>query len=92
LEHIEIIDTALPSLLHERWFSFTPTLHYQLKKTFDESRIARWPRRTCESWLPPMTKGVPCESFPISNTDNLIELQKFAASIARYEVSSCSAK
>lgn len=87
LEHIEIIDTALPSsILEDRWSPFTPTLHYQIRKTFEESRIARWPRRTCESWLPPMTEGIPCEEFPITNTDNLIELQAHVASIASYEV------
>jgi hypothetical protein len=87
LEHIEIIDNAPPSILEDRWSPFTPTLHYQIRKTFEESRIAYWPRRTCESWLPPMKNGIPCEKFPITNTDNLLELQAHAASIARYEVS-----
>ena len=87
LEHIEIIDTELSSILEERWSPFTPTHHYQIRKTFEESRIALWPRRTCESWLPPMTKGIPCDKFPITNTDSLKELQAHAASIARYEVS-----
>jgi hypothetical protein len=85
LEHIEIIDTAQQSSLHDRWFAFTPTLHYRVESTFDRSRLARWPRRSRESLLYPMTQGVPCEDFPLPAADSLGALQEFAAHIARHE-------
>lgn len=84
-EHIEIIDTAQQSSLHDRWSAFTPTLHYRLETRFEGSRLARWPRRSRESLVYPMTKGVPCEDFPLPATDCLGELQEYAAHIARYE-------
>lgn len=84
-EHIEIIDTACPSLLHDRWKRFTPTSHYHVTTVFEQSRIARWPRRSCESLLYPMTQGAPCEDFPVPNTDSITELQAYAADIARHE-------
>ena len=83
LEHIEIIDTAQQSSLHDRWSAFTPTLHYRVKSTFDRSRLARWPRRSRESLLYPMTEGVPCEDFPLPAADSLGALQEFASHIAR---------
>ena len=87
LGSIEIINTEPSSILEDRWSRFTPTLHYQIRKTFEESRIACWPRRTCESLRYRITKGVLCEEFPIPNTDSLMELQAHAASTARYEES-----
>lgn len=62
-EHIEIIDIARQSLLHDRWSPFAPTNHYHVTRTFEQSRLSRWPRRSCESLLYPMTQGVPCEDF-----------------------------
>ena len=85
MEHVEIIDTAGSSLLHERWSRFTPTLHYHVEKAFEQSRIARWPRRSCESLFYPMTEGIPCEDFPLPKTDSIGELQECAAGIARHE-------
>lgn len=85
MEHIEIIDIAPKSLLHERWSSFTPTFHNSVKTAFEQSRIARWPRRTCESLLYTMNKGLPCEDFPLPSTDSITELQAYAVDIARHE-------
>lgn len=84
-EHIEIIDTAPRSILHDRWLPFTPTSHYHVKTTFEESRIARWPRRSCESLLYPMSQGIFCIEFPLPSTDSIADLQAYAAHIARYE-------
>ena len=84
-EHIEIIDIVDQSTLHNRWSQFAPTHHYQVHNNFDQSRISRWPRRTAESLFYPMTEGMPCEDFPLPATDDLKELQEFAASIALHE-------
>lgn len=88
LEHIEIIDIADQSYLYDHWSSFAPTHHYLFAKTFEGSRLARWPRRSCEALMHPMTEGVPCEEFPLSNTDSLAALQAFAKEISCHEQSS----
>lgn len=85
LEHIEIIDIASGAELHARWSSFTPTFHDHHVTAFENSRISRWPRRSCESLLYPMTQGIPCEDFPLPITDSLIELQTYASNIALRE-------
>lgn len=84
-EHIEIIDKAKTAVLHGRWSRFTPTLHYRIQEKFEYSRIGRWPRRSCESLLYPMSEGRPCEDFPPPETDSLVELQQYAAELTKYE-------
>ncbi len=84
-EHIEIIDIAQPSSLHNKWSTFAPTHHYRVTSTFEQSRLARWPRRSCESLVYLMKQGAPCEDFPLPTTDSLSELQAFAAEIAQHE-------
>lgn len=85
LEHIEIIDNEQRPCLDDRWAAFAPTLHYIVEPTFERSRLSRWPRRSRESLIYPMTVGLPCEDFPLPATDSLNELQEFSAHIARYE-------
>lgn len=85
LEHVEIIDIADQATLHGRWSAFTPTLHYRIESSFEQSRLARWPRRSREALWYPMSQGTPCEDFPLPTTDSLIELQKYASRIAFYE-------
>lgn len=85
LEHIEIIDIAQQSFLYDHWSPFTPTHHYLFPETFEQSRLARWPRRSCESLMYPMTQGQPCEDFPLPTTDNLAALQAFAKEISCHE-------
>lgn len=84
-EHIEIIDVDDRSKLADRWSPFTPTYHYHVVTTFEQSRIARWPRRSTESLFYPMSRGTPCEHFPLPKTDRLSQLQAYAASIAQHE-------
>ncbi len=86
LEHIEIIDIEKKDILEERWSSFTPTYHYSLISNLKESRLLRWPRRSCEAlYYPTMLTGMPCEDFPLTTTDNLEELHRYIAEIAKYE-------
>ncbi|MGO9096718.1 MAG: hypothetical protein ACLQGV_16045 [Bryobacteraceae bacterium] len=85
LEHIEVIDTAPVSDLEPRWLPFTPPRHYRIVKTFEESRIARWPRRTSESLFYPMSQGAPCGDFPLPSTNSLPDLLAYVTDIARHE-------
>lgn len=84
-EHIEIIDIAPGECLEERWSDFAPTNHYQIVDSFGRSRLARWPRRSCESLFYPMSEGVPCKAIPIPETDDLDRLHEFTARIAEFE-------
>jgi hypothetical protein len=59
--------------------------HYRAVTTFEQSRISRWPRRSCESLLYPMRQGVPCEDFPLPSTNDLAALQAYASTIALHE-------
>jgi hypothetical protein len=85
LEHIHVVDTAPTGLLHERWAPFAPTLHLWTEATFAASRIARWPRRTCESLIFPMSEGLPCDDFPLPASDDLAALQAYCRGIADHE-------
>jgi len=83
-EHIEIIDIKCPEILNDLWKSFTPTHHFLSYPTFEQSRLWRWPRRSCEAvWY--SMKGIPCEKFSLPETDNLNELQNAIKEIAKYE-------
>lgn len=85
LEHIEVIDIAPADDLHARWSPFAPTLHVTYESDFAASRIARWPRRTCESLIFPMRDGVPCEDFPLPSSNGLEDLQMHCRRIAANE-------
>lgn len=85
MEHIEIIDIADSATLGRRWSAFTPTHHYHIVNSFQESRLWRWPRRSCESLFYPMSKAEVCEDFPFPETNNHDELTSFINDIAKYE-------
>jgi hypothetical protein len=84
-EHIEIIDIADSHTLHERWHDFAPTNHYRILTKFEESRLWRCPRRSCESLLPPMENGEVVEDCPFPNTDDLVKIQEYARNISTFE-------
>jgi hypothetical protein len=85
MEHIEIIDTADSNVLYNRWGIFTPTHHYRIVRNFQESRLWRCPRRSCESLFYPMSKGTVCEDFPLPKTDDHDELLSYIRTISDHE-------
>ncbi|MFO1257265.1 MAG: hypothetical protein U1E78_02415 [Gammaproteobacteria bacterium] len=85
MEHIEIIDNDKQAILANRWKSFAPTNHYHIVNNLRKSRLWRWPRRSCESLFYPMSQGIPCEAFPLPETEDHDELQKYIRQIASYE-------
>lgn len=89
-EHVQIIDTAPLACLQGRWSAFTPTAHLHPVSCFEDSRIARWPRRSVESLSHSMSQALACEEFPLPETGTISELQKYAANIARHENASPS--
>lgn len=84
-EHMEVVDTAEGEVLERRWRRFTPTRHFRAFATFDQTSIARWPRRSCEAQLAAMSRGVPAANFPLFATTDLLSLQAEAAGIAAHE-------
>lgn len=84
-EHVEVIDILCAGMLYAKWKEFTPTQHLASQKTFKNSRLWRWPRRSCESLIFPMTQGIPCEDFPLSKTENLDQLHREIQNISNYE-------
>ncbi len=88
MEHIEIIDTACKQLLGDRRAKFAPTHHDRIMEKFEDSRLAGWPRRSCEAIFYPMTEGKPCEKFPFPSSKDLDALQTAAARIEEFEVES----
>ena len=85
MEHVEIIDIAPEESLHERWKEFTPTHHFHARRDFDDSWMARWPRRSREAVFIPMSLGIPCPDFPLSGTKDLVELHAQVREIAKWE-------
>lgn len=85
MEYIEIIDIEKRDILAERWRSFAPTSHYSLINSFEESKLWKWPRRTCESLYYSQSEGAACQIFSTSQDDNLIQFQNYIRSIAQYE-------
>lgn len=84
-EHIEIIDILNSDQLNERWENFSPTNHFLNFKAFEGSGLWNWPRRTCEALYYPMIEGMPCEQFPLPETNDLEQLHQYIKEIARYE-------
>ena len=84
-EHIEIIDILCVDQIHKKWKNFSPTLHISSKNTFKESRLSRWPRRSCEALSYPMFEGLPCEDFPLPESDEIKDLQDYIKKISCFE-------
>ncbi|MCU5378633.1 hypothetical protein OCA08_15960 [Bacillus cereus] len=49
LEEIEIIDIQDENVLRETWDEFIHTHHYSVNKSFFNSSLAKYPRRSCEA-------------------------------------------
>ena len=86
--HVEIIDIVGSDVLHKRWRSFSPHLHIHPRKNFDESFIAKWPRRSRQAIYIPSFHGVPCEAFPLESTSDLRKMQNQIHQIAKWETDS----
>lgn len=84
-QHVDIIDIEEDRLLRGRWSDFASEQYLHPMKDFAESRIARWPRRTCEAMKYPMRYGRPVEAFPFPHTEDLQALREMAYELARFE-------
>lgn len=85
IEHVEIIDIASTEELQERWKQFAPSHHITFRQNFDESWIAKYPRRSREAVWIPSNDAVVCECFPLKIEYDLKITQQEISSIAQYE-------
>jgi hypothetical protein len=84
-EHMQVIDIVPADVLHERWSSFMPTGHLHPLAGFEATWLSLWPRRANQALLHSIRTGMPSQTFPLPNTNNLRELQEYAATIAMHE-------
>ena len=54
-------------------------------KQYRESFAGRWPRRSREAVFRAMTEGIPSPNFPLSDTEELAELQAEVREISAFE-------
>lgn len=85
MEHVEMIDIEPEAKLYGRWKEFTPTGHFHARKDRNDSWITRWPRRSREAVFDAMSAGIPRQIFPLSDTEDLIELQAEVREVAQWE-------
>ena len=85
-EHVEVVDIAPEEDLQERWGKFTPTNHLQVVRDYEKSFVGRWPRRSREQLFLAMSKGIPSYNGPLTDTNDLMELQAQVRGIAGSEM------
>jgi hypothetical protein len=77
IEEVEIIDIRDEADLRSLWTSFIVGSHYRIKKTFDRSIAARWPRRSCEAiWNQFMMLKI-SEEYPIPSGGTVSDVQEY---------------
>jgi hypothetical protein len=85
LEHFEVIDIQVAEALRKTWAPFVPTHHLHIRQTLWDSWMGRYPRRTCEGILWPMTQGIPAETYAMPNLTELQALHDWTATIRQHE-------
>ena len=84
-EHVEVVDIAPKDDLWTRWTEFTPTSHLHVVKSYEQSFVGRWPRRSQENVFRAMAYGLPSANSPLANVSDLTELQTEVGEIAKDE-------
>lgn len=86
IEHVEIIDTKSSTDLYETWGGFTPTHHFHHRKSFEESWLTLYPRRSCEALLLSISQGIAVKRITLLNKTNLAKFQKTIHDMIQYEI------
>jgi len=75
IERVEIINIEDEEILRKQWEPFTIRTYFDYQKDFYQSRIANYPRRTCEMLLDATYYGLgPVETNPVPLNANFDEL------------------
>lgn len=83
IEPVEIIDIRNPNELAEQWSPFAFYSHYEVRRNFFDSLIAKHPRRTCEARFVAGFYGK--YVHPVPWAGNLVGLADSALRIQAYE-------
>ena len=83
--HVEIIDVGNSDDLRRNWQKFIPFHHDMVVRSFWESTIAKWPRRTAEYKTAASLYGTASERIGPMRTKSLRALQEWHAEIANAE-------
>ena len=83
--HVEIIDVGDADDLRRNWREFIPFHHDMVVRSYWESTIAKWPRRTAEYKTAASLYGTASEGIGPMRTKTLGELQEWHAEIADAE-------
>jgi hypothetical protein len=77
LAEIEIIDVKPNEELYKSWKEFIVRSHYMIHSEFDESHLAKFPRRTCEVLANRTLQLIPSEENAIPKDLTLEEFHKW---------------
>lgn len=83
--HVEIVDVGDADDLRRNWRKFIPFHHDMVVRSFWESTIAKWPRRTAEYKTAASLHGTVSKEIGPMRTNSLEELQEWHAEIADAE-------
>lgn len=83
--HFEVIVRPESKGVEETWRRFVPTHHLQVRRSFEESWMGRYPRRTCEGIYWPMAHAIPADCFPMPKRTGWKELYEWIESIRKHE-------
>ena len=85
IEHVEIVDVVLSSVLYDRWGEFTPTGHLKPIRSIWDSWIMMHPRRSVESLMRPVYYGEPTGTFALDRSETLHQVHEQILDIAEWE-------
>ncbi|NCC22577.1 MAG: hypothetical protein EOM26_08950 [Alphaproteobacteria bacterium] len=85
LEQTEIIDIRDSDELADLWSPFIHSHHYDVCADFDESWLAKHPRRTCEAAWQQYMECQFLNQNPLPKTDDLEILQKWVHELVEHE-------
>jgi hypothetical protein len=83
IERVEIIDTKDGEELAHQWSQFAHFSHYDIRHSFFESMLARYPRRSCEALAHAGINGEFVEPIPWAG--NLLGLKKTVEELISHE-------
>ena len=86
IEHFEVIVRPESKGVEETWRRFVPTHHLQIRRSFEDSWMGRYPRRTCEGIYWPMTHGIPADPFHMAKGTGWEEFYEWIELIRKHEV------
>ncbi len=73
LEQIEIIDIGQEDVIRERWAGFIHSHHWEQHKSYFESQLALFPRRTVECYMRQFRPETPEEA--LMDERNLVPME-----------------